>query len=104
MAAPLSNCTIEEQQTVVHFPWAEGVKSVEIHRQMLAQYGAHTMHQRKMYEWIERFKEGRISVTDESRSGRPATSCMDQHIQRVDVLIRKDQLLALAHVAVQLAW
>jgi hypothetical protein len=45
MAAPLSDCTINEQRTVVCFLWAEGVKSAEIHRQMLAQYGACTMHQ-----------------------------------------------------------
>jgi nicotinamide riboside kinase len=67
MAAPLSDCTIEEQRAIVHFLWAGGVKFAEIHRRMLAQYGARTTHQRKIYEWIERFKEGRKSVTDESR-------------------------------------
>jgi transposase len=91
MAAPLGDCTIEEQRAVVRFLWAEGVKSVEIHRQMLAQYGACTMHQQKIYEWIERLKEGRTSVTDESRPGRPLTSRADQHIQRVDALIREDR-------------
>jgi transposase len=57
------------------------------------------MHQRNIYEWIERFKEGRTSVTDESRPGRPSTSRTDQHIQRVDVLIREDRRLTLARVA-----
>jgi hypothetical protein len=74
MATPLSDCTIEEQRAVVRFLWAEGVKSV---------YGARTMHQQKIYEWRERFK-------DESRPGRPSTSRMDQQIQRVDALIRED--------------
>jgi hypothetical protein len=45
MAASLSDCIIEEQLAVVHFLWVEGVKSAEIHRWMLAQSGAHTMHQ-----------------------------------------------------------
>jgi hypothetical protein len=53
MAATLSDCTIEEQRAVVRFLWAEEVKSAEIHRRMLAQYGASTMHQRKIYEWLE---------------------------------------------------
>jgi len=35
------------------------VKPVEIHRRMLAQYGQSTMSQRKVYEWVERFKSGR---------------------------------------------
>jgi hypothetical protein len=62
------------------------------------------MHQRKIYEWIERFKEGRTSVMDESQSGCPSTSRMDQHILRVDGLIREDRRLTLARVGqVQLA-
>jgi hypothetical protein len=90
MSAPLSDCTIEEQHAIVHFMWAEEVKSAELHCWILAQYGARTMLQRKIYEWIERFKEGRTSVMDESRPGHPSTSRTDQHIQRVDALIRED--------------
>jgi len=50
MDAPLQDCTIEEQRGIVRFLWAEGVKPVEIHRCMLAQYGHSTMSQRKVYE------------------------------------------------------
>jgi len=70
----LQDCTIEEQRGVVQFLWAEGLKPVEIHRRMLAQYGQSTMRQRKVYEWVERFQSGRTRVTDEGRSGRPSTS------------------------------
>jgi hypothetical protein len=104
MAALLSDCTIEEQHTVVCFLRAKGVKSEEIHCWMLAQYGACTMHQRKIYEWIERFKEGRTSVTDENQPGRLSASRTDQHIQRVDTLIRDVRQLTLAHVAFRLTW
>ena len=58
----------------MRFLWAEGVKPVEIHRRMLAQYGQNTMSQRKVYEWVEKFKSGRTCVTDEGRSGLPSTS------------------------------
>jgi len=74
MDAHLQPCTIEEQHGVVRFVWVEGVKPVEIHRRMLAQYGQSTMSQRKVYEWVGRFKSGPTRVTDEGRSGRPATS------------------------------
>jgi hypothetical protein len=104
MDALHSDCTIEEQHAIVHFLWPERVKSAEIHPQMLAKYGARTMHQRKIYEWIECFKEGRTSVTDESQPGRPATSRTDQHIQRVDALTREDRWLTLERVVVRLAW
>jgi len=72
--APLQDCTIEEQCGIVRFLWAERVKPVEIHRRMLAYYGQSTMSQRKVYEWVERFKSGRTRVTDEGCSGRPSTS------------------------------
>jgi hypothetical protein len=74
MDAPLQDYTIEEQRGVVRFLWAEGVKPVEIHHPMLAQYGQSTMSQQKVYEWVERFKSGRTRVTDEGCSGRPSTS------------------------------
>jgi hypothetical protein len=45
MDASLQDCTIEEQCGVVWFLWAEGVKPVEIHRRMLAQYVQSTMSQ-----------------------------------------------------------
>jgi len=74
MDAPLQDRTIEEQHGVVRFVWAEGVKPVEIHRRMLDQFGQSTVSQRKVYEWVERFKSGRTRVTDGGRSGRPSTS------------------------------
>jgi len=78
MDAPLKDCTIEERG-VVRFLWAEVAKPVEIHRRMLPQYGRSTMSQRKVYEWVERFKSGRAYVTDEGRSGRPSTSRTQDH-------------------------
>ena len=74
MDPTLQDCIIEEQRGVVRFLWAEGVKPVEIHRHVLPQYGQSAMSQRKVYEWVERFKSGRTRVTDEGRSGRPSTS------------------------------
>ena len=75
MDTTLQDCTIEELRGIVRFLWAEGVKPVEIHCRMLAQNGQSTMSQRKVYEWMERFKSGRTRVTDEGRSGRPSTLC-----------------------------
>ena len=74
MDSPLQDCTIEEQRGVVRFFWAEGVKPVEIHRHVLAQYGQSTVSQRKVYDWVEKYKSGRTRVTDEGCSGRPSTS------------------------------
>jgi len=102
MDAPLQDCTIKEQHGVVRFLWAEGVKPVEIHHCMLAQYGQSTMSQQKVCEWVERFKLSRTRVTDEGRSGRPSTSHTQDHIDRADAMIREDRQITVSEVAAHL--
>ena len=51
---------------------------------MLAQvYGDNAMKKTAVYKWVKRFSEGRESVTDEERSGRPATSRTEENIAKV---------------------
>jgi len=50
---------------------------------MLVQvYGDNAMKKTKVYRWVKRFSEGRESVTDEERSGRPATSKTEENIAK----------------------
>jgi hypothetical protein len=74
MAARLENCTIEKQCSVIRFLWSEGVKPRETHRRMIQQYGGSCMSERKVFQWVERFQEGRRSVTIEHHSGHPCTA------------------------------
>ena len=71
MATPLSTCTVEEQRSVIRFLLSEGVKPFEIYRRMKVQYGDSCLSQGRVYEWVERFQNGRQNVSDEHRSGRP---------------------------------
>jgi hypothetical protein len=51
---------------------------------MLVQvYGDTAMKKTAVYEWVTRFSEGRASVTDVGRSGRPATSRTEENIAKV---------------------
>ena len=102
MDTPLQDCTIKEQCGIVRFLWAEGVKPVEIHRRMLAQYGQSTMSQRKVYEWVERFKSDRTRVSDEGRSGWPSTLCTQDHIDRAYAMIREDRRITVSEMAAHL--
>jgi hypothetical protein len=85
MEAPLSEFTISEQRAVIRFLWAERIKP-EIHRRKSVQYGDKCIGQRKVYEWVERFKNGRTNVTGEDRSGRPITSNSVTNVDRVNTL------------------
>jgi hypothetical protein len=93
---PLQDCSIKEQRSVVRFLWAEGVKSVDIHHGILAQYGQSIMSQQKVYESVERFKSGLTRVSDEGRSGRPSTLRIQDHINRADAMIREDRLITVS--------
>jgi hypothetical protein len=91
MEAPLSICTKEEMRGVVRFLFAEGVKPVEIIRQMQAQYSDNFLSPSKIHEWIDHFKKGRISVCDEKRSGRTSASRTEHIIQTVERMVRENR-------------
>ena len=56
---------------------------------MLVQvYGDNAMKKTSVYKWVKRFSEGRESVTDEERSGRPATSRTEENMAKVRQIMR----------------
>jgi len=48
-----------------------------------ASFWDNSMKKTAVYKWMKRFSEGRESVTDEERSGRPATSTTEENIAEV---------------------
>jgi len=90
MAAKLINCTKEEQRSVIRFLCAEGVPGAQIHFRMCAQYGDKVLSRRIVHEWIEMFENGRTSVTDTERSGRPAAATTTRNEERTLEMIREN--------------
>jgi len=69
---------------------------------MLVQvYGDNTMKKTAVYKWVERFSEGRGSVTDEESSGRPATNRTEGNIAKVSQIVRENRRLTLRSIAEQ---
>ncbi|PNF13580.1 hypothetical protein B7P43_G18274 [Cryptotermes secundus] len=94
MAVPLSVCTKEEQCSVIRFLWSEGVLGAAIHQRLSAQYGNSVLRQWSVYEWIEKFENGRTSVTHEEGAGRPSTATNEDNIERA-----RDMVLTIDEVA-----
>jgi len=99
MAANLINCTKEEQRSVIRFSWAEGVPGAQIHLRMCAQYGDKVLCRRIVYEWTKMFENGRTSVTDAKRSGRPATATTTRNEESTLELIRENRRITVEEVA-----
>jgi len=62
-----------EQLTNVKFLVKLGKSGNEIREMLEKVYGDNAMKKTAVFKWVKRFSEGRESVTDEKRSGRPAT-------------------------------
>ena len=71
MAAPLNTCTTIEQRGVVRFLWAKNMEAKDIHKEMLPMYGEHCLSLQAIHNWVQKFSEGRTSIEDEHRAGRP---------------------------------
>jgi transposase len=84
---------------VIRFLLSEGVSGAEIHRRLSAQYGNSVLQQRSVYEWIEKLKNGRTSVTHEEGAGRPSTATTDDNIERLRDVTLLDRQLTVGEVA-----
>ena len=69
---------------------------------MLVQvYRDTAMKKTAVYKWVKRFSEGRESVTDEGRSGQPATSRTEENIAIVCQTVRENRQLTVRNKAEQ---
>jgi histone-lysine N-methyltransferase SETMAR len=65
--------------------------AVETHRMLVEAFGDNAMSQSKTFLWYKRFKDGRTSVDDDERSGRPSTSTTPKNIAKVLEAIVSDR-------------
>jgi len=96
MAVPLQQCTKQEQRSVVRYLFSEGVKPIEIHRQMRIQYGDKCMSCTQVCEWTEKFKNGVTSVED---SLRPGPAVTEDNIAAVENVIWENWHVTVKEVA-----
>jgi len=64
-------------------------------------YGDNAMNKTAVYKWVKRFSEGRDSVTDEERSGRPAANRSEENIAKVRQIVRENRRLTVRSIAQQ---
>jgi len=72
-----------EQRTNIKFLVKLGKSGNKISAMLVEVYGDNAMKERAVYKWVKHFSEGRESVTDEERSGRPATSRTGENIAEI---------------------
>ncbi|GFO48549.1 histone-lysine N-methyltransferase SETMAR [Plakobranchus ocellatus] len=102
MATPIKEWSKLEVRAVVRFLFSKGTKPSEIHKQIPETYGEGAMSRSRVYQWCTWFGEGRTSLGDEPKSGRPKTSTNEEKTTRVDELIRCDRRMKIREIALKL--
>jgi hypothetical protein len=69
MVTVLEKCSTEEQRSVVRFLWAKGLNAKDIHNEMFPVYGGKCLLRKAVHNWVEKFPQGCLKVTDDARCG-----------------------------------
>jgi len=75
------------------------LERLEIREMLVQGYGDNAMKKTAVYKWVKLFSEGRESVTDDERSGRPATSRTEENISKVRQIVRENRRLTVKSIA-----
>ena len=54
-------------------------------------YGDAALNKTRVYEWFSRFKNGKMPIEDQPRSGRPTTSRSDENVDKINALVCEDR-------------
>lgn len=67
-----------------------GSNATAIHGNLVKAFGSDACSYDTVVKWINRFKDGKMNISDSFRSGRPITETTPQNIALVDGLIKED--------------
>ena len=90
---------IMDQRTCIKFCVKNEIKCNKVCDMLIKAYGDSTMSKPRIYEWYKRFSEGRESVEDDDRSGRPNTSINEDQIEKVKQMILENRRITIREVS-----
>ena len=79
---------LKEQRFAVKFCVKLGKSTTGTFAMLNTAYGDVAMKRATYFRWHKRFKNGRLSVKDDERSGCPSTSTDDPHVDEINTLVR----------------
>ncbi len=80
-----------EQRTAIRFCWKAGFNAAKTFEMIQKVYGESAVHHATRFCWYNTFSEGRESICDEQRSGRPTTIRTRKNIARVADILKEDR-------------
>ncbi len=80
-----------EQRAAIRFCWKTGFNVTKTFEMIQKVYGEFAVHRATLLHWYDSFSEGRESIRDEQRSGRPTTKKTHKNIARVAHILKEDR-------------
>jgi transposase len=88
-----------EQRHAKRFCLKLNKSATETFASLTEAYGDATLSRTIVFKWHKAFKEGRESVEDDPRCGRPISSTTDQNVEVVQAVMAKDRRLSVRLIA-----
>lgn len=90
--APVSGTvTVEDQRSYIKIETLRGKNPTEIHSALSEVCGELTVDRSTVSRWANRFREGRVSINDDPRPGRPKTSTDERSVKLVTDVLEEDR-------------
>ena len=91
-----------KQRCLIKFCVILNENTTETYEKLIQAYREHALSRAQIFKWHKAFLDGRESVEDEPRSGRPCTSKTDENVTKVRVLVRSDRRLTVRIISSEL--
>jgi len=92
-------CESTEQRICIKFCFKIGKTATETYQLLQQAYGEDAMGRTQVFDWVSRFKEGRIFVQSNPRLGRPSTSRNEEMIAKVRTIVCNNRRLTVREIA-----
>ena len=91
--------TNDDQRVYIKIETLRGKVPTEIHSSLMEVCGVETVDRSTISCWAQRFREGRLSIENDPKSGRPRTSTDDQSVEHVLQILEEDRRMTCEEIA-----
>jgi transposase len=91
--------TNADQRAQIKIGTLRGKTPTEIHSSQVEVCGVETVGRSTISRWAQRFREGRLSIENDLKSGRPRTSTDDQSVEPVLQILEEDHRMTCEETA-----
>jgi len=93
MASAGASCTltVEDQRSYIKIETLLGKNPTEIHSVLREVCGEQTVDRSTLSRWATRFREGRVTINDDQKPGKPKTSTDERSVKLVADFLAQDR-------------